>query len=163
MDMLEKLEILADAAKYDVACTSSGADKRPAPGGGQSGRGSCNGVYGHEHGGADGRYERTEPLSDGCAAAGSAARSRSTGSARERLDVQLRTKRYHRQFLPELRQQKTGAQASGRKLEMPAVRCDGKRKVLPRMRHEKARSTGRRLDVQLRRSKQGKVLRRMRN
>lgn len=33
MDMLEKLEILADAAKYDVACTSSGADKRPAPGG----------------------------------------------------------------------------------------------------------------------------------
>ena len=80
-----------------------------------------------------------------------AARSRSTGSAHERLDVQLRTKRHHRQFLPELRQQKAGAEASGRKLEMPAVRRDGKRKVLPRMRHKKAGSAGRRLDVQLRR------------
>ena len=58
---------------------------------------------------------------------------------------------YHRQFLPELRQQKAGAEAGGRKLEMPAVRRDGNRKVLPRMRHKKARSTGRRLDVQLRR------------
>jgi len=28
MDMLQKLEILADAAKYDVACTSSGVDRR---------------------------------------------------------------------------------------------------------------------------------------
>ncbi len=73
--------------------------------------------------------------------------SRCTGSAHERLDVQLRTKRHHRQFLPELRQQKAGAEAGGRKLEMPAVRRDGKRKVLPRMRHEKAGSTGRRLDV----------------
>ena len=26
MDMFEKLEILTDAAKYDVACTSSGVD-----------------------------------------------------------------------------------------------------------------------------------------
>lgn len=33
MDLLEKLEILTDAAKYDVACTSSGADRR-----GQKGR-----------------------------------------------------------------------------------------------------------------------------
>lgn len=33
MDLLEKLGILADAAKYDVACTSSGADKQAAPGG----------------------------------------------------------------------------------------------------------------------------------
>ena len=74
-----------------------------------------------------------------------------TGSARERLDVQLRTKRYYRQFLPELRQQKAGTQAGGRKLEMPAVRRDGDRKVLPRMRHKKAGSAGRRLDVQLRR------------
>ena len=80
-----------------------------------------------------------------------AARSRSTGSAHERLDVQLRTKRYHRQFLPELRQQKAGAEAGGRKLEMPAVRRDGNRKVLPRMRHKKARSTDGWLDVQLRR------------
>ena len=28
MDMFEKLKILTDAAKYDVACTSSGADRR---------------------------------------------------------------------------------------------------------------------------------------
>ena len=65
------------------------------------------------------------------------ARSRSTGSAHERLDVQLRTKRHHWQFLPELRHQKAGTQAGGRKLEMPAVRRDGNRKVLPRMRHKK--------------------------
>ena len=28
MELLEKLEILTDAAKYDVACTSSGSDRR---------------------------------------------------------------------------------------------------------------------------------------
>ena len=28
----QKLEILSDAAKYDVACTSSGADRRGAKG-----------------------------------------------------------------------------------------------------------------------------------
>ena len=27
MDLMEKLEILTDAAKYDVACTSSGVDR----------------------------------------------------------------------------------------------------------------------------------------
>ena len=27
MDLYEKLQILTDAAKYDVACTSSGADR----------------------------------------------------------------------------------------------------------------------------------------
>ena len=32
MDILEKLAILSDAAKYDVACTSSGVDRRGAPG-----------------------------------------------------------------------------------------------------------------------------------
>lgn len=32
MDVVEKLEILADAAKYDVACTSSGIDRDAAPG-----------------------------------------------------------------------------------------------------------------------------------
>jgi len=32
MDMLEKLTILSDAAKYDVACTSSGVDRAGAPG-----------------------------------------------------------------------------------------------------------------------------------
>lgn len=32
MELAEKLEILADAAKYDVACTSSGVDRRGAAG-----------------------------------------------------------------------------------------------------------------------------------
>ena len=32
MDMFEKLTILSDAAKYDVACTSSGVDRKGAPG-----------------------------------------------------------------------------------------------------------------------------------
>ena len=32
MDLFEKLKILTDAAKYDVACTSSGSDRRAAPG-----------------------------------------------------------------------------------------------------------------------------------
>ena len=32
MDMFEKLKILTDAAKYDVACTSSGSDRRGAAG-----------------------------------------------------------------------------------------------------------------------------------
>lgn len=33
MDMLEKLQILADAAKYDVSCSSSGSKRRNSPGG----------------------------------------------------------------------------------------------------------------------------------
>ncbi|MFZ5974980.1 MAG: putative DNA modification/repair radical SAM protein [Bacillota bacterium] len=33
MDLFDKLKILTDAAKYDVACTSSGVDKKPARGG----------------------------------------------------------------------------------------------------------------------------------
>ncbi len=33
MDLFEKLKILTDAAKYDVACTSSGVDKKAAAGG----------------------------------------------------------------------------------------------------------------------------------
>ena len=33
MDMLEKLTVLADAAKYDAACTSSGLDRAAQPGG----------------------------------------------------------------------------------------------------------------------------------
>ena len=32
MDVMEKLTILTDAAKYDVACTSSGVDRRAAKG-----------------------------------------------------------------------------------------------------------------------------------
>ena len=30
LSLMEKLAILTDAAKYDVACTSSGADRRGA-------------------------------------------------------------------------------------------------------------------------------------
>lgn len=37
MDLQEKLKILADAAKYDVACTSSGVDRQN----GKSGMGNC--------------------------------------------------------------------------------------------------------------------------
>ena len=33
MDLMQKLEILADAAKYDVACTSSGVDRKNTGGG----------------------------------------------------------------------------------------------------------------------------------
>ncbi|EGO65605.1 putative DNA modification/repair radical SAM protein [Acetonema longum] len=33
MDVFDKLKILTDAAKYDVACTSSGVNKKPSPGG----------------------------------------------------------------------------------------------------------------------------------
>ncbi len=40
MDIFEKLKILTDAAKYDVACTSSGVDRGgPLPGG----AGECSG------------------------------------------------------------------------------------------------------------------------
>ena len=33
MDLYEKLKVLTDAAKYDVACTSSGVNRKAAPGG----------------------------------------------------------------------------------------------------------------------------------
>ena len=52
MDLMQKLTILADSAKYDAACTSSGAD-RPSVSGG-IGRCivvidiSCNGIAGNE-------------------------------------------------------------------------------------------------------------------
>ena len=44
MDTLAKLEILADAAKYDVACTSSGMDRRAQKGklGSATGAGCCH-------------------------------------------------------------------------------------------------------------------------
>ena len=32
LQILDKLEILADAAKYDVACTSSGSERKGRPG-----------------------------------------------------------------------------------------------------------------------------------
>ena len=41
MELLEKLKILADSAKYDVACTSSGADRGPAKPGGMGNAVSC--------------------------------------------------------------------------------------------------------------------------
>ncbi|MDO4501569.1 MAG: putative DNA modification/repair radical SAM protein [Coriobacteriia bacterium] len=44
MDLLEKLEVLADAAKYDVACTSSGIDRKATKGltGSTLGAGICH-------------------------------------------------------------------------------------------------------------------------
>lgn len=33
MDLLDKLSILADAAKYDVSCSSSGSSRKNTPGG----------------------------------------------------------------------------------------------------------------------------------
>ncbi|MET0221703.1 MAG: radical SAM protein, partial [Tardiphaga sp.] len=41
MELLRKLEILADAAKYDASCASSGAPKRSA---GKDGIGSTSGI-----------------------------------------------------------------------------------------------------------------------
>ena len=42
MDLQRKLEILADAAKYDVACTSSGVDRgNGKKGNGKKGMGNC--------------------------------------------------------------------------------------------------------------------------
>ena len=48
MDLAEKLEILADSAKYDVACTSSGVDRPGRHGalGSSAAAGIC-----HAHGG----------------------------------------------------------------------------------------------------------------
>jgi putative DNA modification/repair radical SAM protein len=43
MDVLAKLEILADAAKYDASCASSGGEPRPAPAG-SKGIGSTEGM-----------------------------------------------------------------------------------------------------------------------
>ena len=34
MDLFDKLRILADSAKYDAACTSSGVDRSSSEGGG---------------------------------------------------------------------------------------------------------------------------------
>ena len=47
MDLLDKLAILADAAKYDASCASSGTDKRhslDAKGGAKGGIGSTEGM-----------------------------------------------------------------------------------------------------------------------
>ena len=42
MDLLDKLEVLADAAKYDVACTSSGIDRKATKG--MLGSTTCAGI-----------------------------------------------------------------------------------------------------------------------
>ncbi|MDC6705814.1 putative DNA modification/repair radical SAM protein, partial [Leclercia adecarboxylata] len=42
MQLIEKLSVLADAAKYDVSCASSGAPKRSSKG--KSGLGATNGM-----------------------------------------------------------------------------------------------------------------------
>ena len=86
---------------------------------------------------------------DGRAAAGSAYSapcSRTCGS--QRLDLCLRTERHHRQLLPQLRQQKAGAQAGSREL---AVHLWGHChwKILPGVRQ--AQACCRRLDLFLRR------------
>ena len=79
-----------------------------------------------------------------------------------RLELYLRPNRNYRKVLPGVRRKKTGAEECGRQLEMPVVRRNRDREILPGMRHEKARSAAGGLDVQLRCSEQGKVLRRMR-
>lgn len=50
-------------------------------------------------------------------------------------------------FCPNCGSKKPEPKACRRKLEMPAVRRDGKRKILPGMRHQKAGIAGKRLDV----------------
>ncbi|MGB5830096.1 MAG: biotin synthase, partial [Pseudomonas mandelii] len=42
MELIDKLSILADAAKYDASCASSGAPKRSSEG--KSGLGSTDGM-----------------------------------------------------------------------------------------------------------------------
>ena len=42
MQLIEKLSVLADAAKYDVSCASSGAPKRSSKG--RSGLGATDGM-----------------------------------------------------------------------------------------------------------------------
>ena len=114
-----------------------------------------HGLYGHGDGRTDGRHERPESLSDGRAAACTA----SAASCGQRLDLCLRPGRHHRQLLPQLRQQKAGAEAGIRGLEMPAVRSVHHGKVLPGVRHEEAGSPGRRMGLCLRGREQGQILR----
>ena len=52
MDLFEKLKILTDAAKYDVACTSSGVDRKAQKG--QIGSAAACGIC-HSFAG-DGRF-----------------------------------------------------------------------------------------------------------
>ena len=98
-----------------------------------------------------GIVHRTDPGFDRSAA-------RRTG----RLELYLRPNRNYRKVLSGVRRKKTGAEECGRQLEMPVVRRNRDREILPGMRHEKAGSAAGGLDVQLRCSEQGKVLRRMR-
>ena len=81
-------------------------------------------------------HERAEPVSDGRAAAGGAARacSRACGSARGRLDVRVRQGRQHRQILRRVRQ----AEARGRRLDV-RLRRGEQGQVLCRVRQAEAR------------------------
>ena len=107
-----------------------------AGGGEQPERRTCDGVHGHEHGGADGRHERAGALSDGRAAAGGAARacSRACGSARGRLDVRVWQGGQHRQILCRVRQ----AEARSRRLDV-RLRRGEQGQVLCRVRQAEAR------------------------
>ena len=139
-------------------------------GGGNAVRGSqseCrsrNGFHGYEYGWKYGRYECAGPLSNGCAAAHTARLSSTRSAARRTgwLELFLRSDRNHGEVLPRVRRKKARAEAYSRWLEVSAVRHDGGREILPRMRHKKAGSAAGWLDVQLRCSKQRKILCRMR-
>ena len=80
------------------------------------------------------------------------ARTCTSSRCSRRLDLFLRAERHHRQLLPQLRQQKAGAQAGSRELAV-RLRCDGYWKVLPRVRQ--AQACRGRLDLCLRRGEQG--------
>ena len=151
-----------DPARAAAHLAGAQASAMQAAASNQPERRTCHGLYGHGDGRTDGRHERPESLSDGRAATGPAACTASAASCGQRLDLCLRPGRYHRQLLPQLRQQKAGAEAGIRGLEMPAVRSVRHGKVLPGVRHEEAGSPGRRLGLCLRRREQGQILRRVR-
>ena len=76
--------------------------------------------------------------------------TRSAARRTGRLELYLRPNRNYRKVLSGVRRKKTGAEECGRQLEMPVVRRNRDREILPGMRHEKARSAAGGLDVQLR-------------
>lgn len=71
---------------------------------GKSGRRPRHGLYGHEYGRCGGRYERPEPVPDGCPAAARRTARPGPGTCPRRVDLQLRPDRQHRQILRKLRQ-----------------------------------------------------------
>ena len=81
-----------------------------------------------------GGHERPEPLSDGDAAAGAANTCAAAGTHCSVCWSYMRSKWHHRQLLPQLRQQKAGAKAGSRRLEVSPVRRTGRGEVLSRVR-----------------------------